>query len=221
MVGPKILKPDDTCIALGYWCGVHRAFQPTPSVRIGHLIPWVAPGMLRSSCLIDGLDDRGGGLFDLEGRLIGIHLMAGFSDYHTFTGPEIMHLDIRIVQDHWRNLAAKKPLGEKATAGQSKTGVASSDETLPAVPSPDSPELAAVAAKIREATVAMVTFPQDPPFGCSGTIVTPDGYIATCGHHHKARGFDTTVYFADGRPRQPKSSAGMICSTSGWQKSRR
>ena len=138
-------------------------------------------------------------MFDLEGRLIGIHLMAGFSDYHTFTGPEIMHLDIRIVQDHWRNLAAKKPLGEKATAGQSKTGVASSDETLPAVPSPDSPELAAVAAKIREATVAMVTFPQDPPFGCSGTIVTPDGYIATCGHHHKARGFDTTVYFADGR----------------------
>ena len=50
-------------------------------------------------------------------------------------------------------------------------------------------------------TVAFAPFnsPGQPPSGPSGTIVTPDGYIATCAHGKLARGADVTVFFADGR----------------------
>jgi S1-C subfamily serine protease len=184
-------RPGETCLALGFPRGPGGTREREPSVRIGHLIPWGVLGMLRSSCVICGLDDRGGGLFDLEGRLIGIHLVQPYSSYETRSGPTACHLDIKVVEQNWRRLANQKPSAEKARAE------ALPDEALPPVPSTDAPELAAVVKKVREATVALTW--RKAPFGCSGTIVTPDGYIATCAHHQEARGTTTTVYFADGR----------------------
>lgn len=194
------VKPGETCLALGYPGGPDRHHEQEPSVRIGHMIPWGAPGMLRSSCVIDCLGDRGGGLFDLRGRLIGIHLCQPFSDYHTWAEPTTGHLDIKVVQQNWKNLACKsRPMETSATKESTAKVEASQDAALPPAPLPDVPELVGVAAEARKVTVALVTFFNEAPLGCSGTIVTPDGYIATCAHHQLTRGTDTTVYFADGR----------------------
>ena len=174
-------KPGDVCLAMGFLRMPDRSsWEKESSLHVGHLVPWGAPGLLRSSCVIDGLDERGGGLFDLSGRLIGIHLSLPLSDYQTFTGPSTCHLNINVVERNWRKLAKKtRPVEEAIANCPVATVDASQDDGLPPVPSLDSPKLAAVAAKIRNATVAMITFPREPPFGCSGTIVTSDGYIAT------------------------------------------
>jgi S1-C subfamily serine protease len=186
------VKPGETCLALGILRGPNRSFlDREPSVRIGHLIPWGMPGMLRSSCSISTLDDRGGGLFDLEGRLIGIHLYQPFSDYATGSGPTTCHLDIKVVTENWRSLARKIPAVNHPATDTGHSQVAA--------PSPDSPGLAPVAARVRAATVAIASSRHGSSLGCSGTVVTPDGYIATCAHHQRLRGTDTTVFFSDGR----------------------
>jgi S1-C subfamily serine protease len=191
------VNPGDTCLALGILRGPNRSFlDREPSVRIGHVIPWGMPGMLRSSCSISTLDDRGGGLFDLEGRLIGINLYQPFSDYTTRSDPTTCHLDIKVVVENWKSLTNKKPPAEKPAANPPATDTGHSQD---AAPSPDSPELAAVAAKARAATVAIASSRHGSSLGCSGTVVTPDGYIATCAHHQRLRGTDTTVFFSDGR----------------------
>jgi S1-C subfamily serine protease len=197
------VKPGDTCLALGFSRDPDmssRSYEREATVRIGHLIPWGVSGMLRSSCVIDGPSDRGGGLFDLKGQLIGIHLYQPFSDYHTLSDPTACHLDIEVVKRNWRNLVPFEPPAHAPVADATATVSGSiQDAALPPVPSPDAPELAVAAAKAREATVAIVTRIHDAPFGCSGTIITPDGYVATCAHHPMVRGAETTVYFADGR----------------------
>jgi serine protease Do len=195
----EAMKPGETCLALGFPPGPGGSREREPSVRIGHLIPWEAAGMLRSSCRLSGLGDRGGGLFDLDGRLIGIHLhFQPYSDYQTLSDPATCHLDFKVVEQNWRSLTSKKlPTGKPIPGRPATNAEAAHDATLPPIPSPDMSELAMAAAGVREATVALTT--SEAPFGCSGTIVTPDGYIATCAHHHLARGAKVTVYFFDGR----------------------
>ena len=183
------IAPGTTCLALGVLGETGGADATGASVRVGHLIPWGVSGTLRSSCVIDSLDDRGGGLFDLEGRLVGIHLVQPFTDYETCLEPTACHLDIEVVQQNWRALAAKEPLTEgSGTADEEK------EEALPRL---DAPELAATVTGAREVTVALAT--REAPHGCSGTIVSADGYIATCAHHQLKRGARTAVTFADGR----------------------
>ncbi len=72
----QTLEKNDWTIALGHAGG----FQPdrTPPVRLGRVIQNDAKGfMMTDSALIGG--DSGGPLFDIDGKLVGIHSNIGFS----------------------------------------------------------------------------------------------------------------------------------------------
>lgn len=70
------LGPGRWCMALGYPRGV----PPPPVVRVGRVVARGGRGDARwlfTDCVIEG-GDSGGPLFDLEGRVVGIHgIMAG------------------------------------------------------------------------------------------------------------------------------------------------
>ena len=119
------MKPGDTCLELGFPRGPDRS----PSVRIGHLIPWGVSGMLRSSCFPNSQDDVGGGLFDLQGRLIGIHLYQWFSNSRR-SKPTAGYLDIRIAQENWQKLARKRPSMEESSTRQPAARAESCKMTL-------------------------------------------------------------------------------------------
>lgn len=167
----------DTCLSFGFPGEPDGSRDREPSAHVGHLIPWGAPGMLRSSCL-EGFEDFGGGLFDMEGRLIGIRTVCWFSDNVGKTGLTNCYLGIKVVEQNWRDLTSRKPLGSAAAMdGAAAAAGPAQYARFPAAPSLDSPELGAVSANVRAASVALTTF--QPPLGGSGTIVTADGYIAT------------------------------------------
>jgi serine protease Do len=78
-LGRADLRPGAWCIALGYPGGVGypEGESPPPSVRVGRVVR--TPGapdrhghLVVTDCPIEG-GDSGGPLFDLEGRVVGIH----------------------------------------------------------------------------------------------------------------------------------------------------
>ncbi|MHC4399741.1 MAG: trypsin-like peptidase domain-containing protein, partial [Planctomycetota bacterium] len=89
----------EVCLSLGYPPATHVHMLdiaqdpsvPEPSVRVGHVISKELPGQLGTSCRIAS-HDRGGGLFDLQGRLIGLNLALTSSHEGT------MHSTIDVVQ---------------------------------------------------------------------------------------------------------------------------
>lgn len=85
-------------------------------VRLGRLVK-VADSTLQSDCTLIG-GDSGGPLFDLAGRLIGIHSRVGQR-----LG-ENMHVPIREFVRHWDDLAAGKFIGEGPFAEKPKKGTA-------------------------------------------------------------------------------------------------
>lgn len=76
MGSSKNLKRNDWCIALGHASGFQA--DRTPPVRLGRVIENDAETFVMSDCVLIG-GDSGGPLFDLDGRLIGIHSNIGFS----------------------------------------------------------------------------------------------------------------------------------------------
>jgi serine protease Do len=64
------LKPGSLCLALGY-PNVHKPGQ-SPLVRLGRGLAPLGVGLLRTTCRIHP-GDSGGPLFDLDGRVLGVH----------------------------------------------------------------------------------------------------------------------------------------------------
>jgi len=109
------MKPGDISILVGY------PFAPiddglleprrSPAVRLGTVVDDTrrGPGILSTSCFfLSG--DSGGGVFDLEGRLIAIH--SGGKDYE---GPAY-HTRIEILQKQWDFLASGKSVDRLPSA---------------------------------------------------------------------------------------------------------
>lgn len=191
------LKPGEVCLALGYPSatnGGRLPYEREPSVRIGHIVPTGVSGLLRTSCRTDCLADRGGGLFDIEGRLVGLHIGYGL-DVHT----EI-HCTIETVERHRGELVGRELPADGAIPGHVEQSNEPPDEpNLPPLPSKDDPRLKAAGARARQATVGITAVGPKRDQGFSGIVMTPDGYVATCAHHGLARGTDATIHFADGR----------------------
>ena len=198
------VKPGEVCLSLGYPPATHvnmlpigrEPSLPEPSVRVGHVISKELPGQLRSSCRIIDTADRGGGLFDLQGRLIGLNQVPS----HERT----MHSTIDVVQQHWEGLARRKPSAEGPVPGQAETTRKPSGEKdlSLALRSVALMGLATATEKARRAAVLISPVGeenQSRPNGVSGTLVTPDGYVATCAHHGLPRGTDVTIHLADNR----------------------
>jgi S1-C subfamily serine protease len=89
-------KPGDWCLALGHPGG----FQPrrSPPVRLGRVID-TDRAIIRTDCTIT-MGDSGGPLFDMEGRVIGIH--SRIADETTIN----LHVPAATYQDAWDVLKA-------------------------------------------------------------------------------------------------------------------
>ncbi len=83
------------CIAAGH-PGGWQSNRP-PVIRVGRLLENLSTTLITDCPLIGG--DSGGPLFDLEGKLIGIHSRIG-SDIQ-----DNMHVPIDVYRDHWDRMA--------------------------------------------------------------------------------------------------------------------
>ncbi len=81
--------PGDWCLATGHPGGFQE--DRTPPVRIGRIID-VAENTLRSDCTITG-GDSGGPLFDMQGRVIGIHSRISVESTVNLHGPVLAYVE--------------------------------------------------------------------------------------------------------------------------------
>jgi serine protease Do len=97
------LKPGAWCMALGHPGGVQQG--RTPPIRLGRLLVAGkrARFLVSDATVISG--DSGGPLFDLEGRVIGIHSNIGMSVNQN------QHVPVDVYRDQWNELVAGKTFG--------------------------------------------------------------------------------------------------------------
>lgn len=96
------LKEGQWVISLGH-PGGHRKDRP-PVARLGRVVA-NSPSSLRTTCTIVG-GDSGGPLFDLDGKLIGIHSRIGWSL------TENVHVPIDLFHKDWDRLVAGEVVNE-------------------------------------------------------------------------------------------------------------
>jgi serine protease Do len=101
------IKPGTWCMALGHPGGVQQG--RTPPIRLGRVLysGKGAPFLVTDATVISG--DSGGPLFDLEGRVIGVHSNIGMNVNQN------QHVPIDVYRDQWNDLLAGKAIG---TPGQ-------------------------------------------------------------------------------------------------------
>ena len=95
------LKPGQWCIAIGHPNG----FQPgrSPVVRVGRILS-VSRTTIATDCTLVG-GDSGGPLFDMEGKVIGIHSRIGGSISSN------IHVPIKTYSDQWDRLVKSELIG--------------------------------------------------------------------------------------------------------------
>jgi len=100
------LKRGQWCIALGHPGGFNS--NRTPPLRLGNVL-LSTPAVIRTDCTLVG-GDSGGPLFDLQGRVIGIHsrIGGGLADN--------MHVPVDTYRDTWMRLAQGEAWGMPAFA---------------------------------------------------------------------------------------------------------
>ena len=97
------IKPGSWCMALGHPGGVQQG--RTPPIRLGRILAAGkrAKFLVSDATVISG--DSGGPLFDLEGRVIGIHSNIGISVNQN------QHVPIDVFRSQWNDLLASKTFG--------------------------------------------------------------------------------------------------------------
>jgi S1-C subfamily serine protease len=103
------VKPGAWCVAIGHPGGIHAG--RTPPLRLGRVLAIPSgngplPFLLSDATVISG--DSGGPLFDLEGRVIGIHSNIGMGV------TENRHVPIDVYRDKWQDMLAGKQTGKLA-----------------------------------------------------------------------------------------------------------
>lgn len=107
------LKRGQWCLALGQPGGYHKG--RTPPLRLGRILD---PGKtaLRTDCTLVG-GDSGGPLFDMQGRVIGIHSRIG----NTITAN--LHVPVDTYRDTWDRLVKSEMIGVQSSIGSPYVGV--------------------------------------------------------------------------------------------------
>ncbi len=95
------IKPGMWCMALGHPGGVQLG--RTPPIRLGRILSARGRFLVSDATVISG--DSGGPLFDLEGRVIGIHSNIGMSVNQN------QHVPIDVFRSQWNDLLASKTFG--------------------------------------------------------------------------------------------------------------
>ena len=167
-------KPGDLCICLGR---MQQGLDGSePSFRLARIWHAAGPLWLRTSCECARGQSGGSGLFDMDGRLIAL----SFRDLPLF-GTNHLALDA------YRSRVSALRTGSQADAsGKGAPDVARLPATRPDVrPVKTDPRIMAAFKRARPASVWISR--KHTGGGGSGTIVTPDGYVATCAQPVLAR----------------------------------
>ncbi|MHC4403461.1 MAG: trypsin-like peptidase domain-containing protein [Planctomycetota bacterium] len=174
---PVVPKPGRGCVAIGF--PHDRQYTGTePVVRFGSIALVCDPIWCTSTCPL--WFDFGTGLFDLEGRLLGICTWVPTSSDPVFTL-------VAPVRDNWNELASGNNVDElRLFRNNAPIGASSVQDNV-------------TQNGLRRANAASVRIVKNPRSMWSGVIVTEDGYIATCAHHRALPGEKVTVLLPDGR----------------------
>jgi serine protease Do len=107
MGSSKELKVGEWCLATGHPGGYQTGREPV--VRLGRVLE-VRNSAVRTDCTLVG-GDSGGPLFDMQGRVIGIHsrISARLSDN--------FHVPVQTYVETWDRLAAKEEWGGRTNSG--------------------------------------------------------------------------------------------------------
>jgi len=139
------------CLALGHPLGFMK--DRPPVVRLGRILR-LSDNVIQTDCALVG-GDSGGPLFDLEGRIIGIHSRIGMAmDIN-------IHVPIDVFADNWERLL-------KGEQWQDSVPARECDEIKSL--------FAGLVAEARRSTVRVRCDGQETALG---TIVGPDGWILT------------------------------------------
>ena len=100
------IKPGTWCMALGHPGGIQQG--RTPPIRLGRVLNSGkgARFLVTDATVISG--DSGGPLFDLEGRVIGVHSNIGMNVNQN------QHVPIDVYREQWNDLLAGKAIGTPA-----------------------------------------------------------------------------------------------------------
>ena len=183
------VKAGQLCVALGYQDLTDIEPDRWPALRAGCVTKSAADNWLYSS---SQLKVFGHGVFDLEGRLLG--LTQGFP-----SRGEHRHTSVEHIRAHWDHLVADKNvdrvrlLSSETRAGESPLEIRS--EPLLEVVKDHVPS---VIEKAKAATVR-INEENETKRIVSGVIVTADGYLITCGHHRRLPGMKVKAILPDGR----------------------
>ena len=121
---PFVEMADAESVKLGHWClalghpGGFRLERP-PVVRVGRVVHQYKDVITTDCTLIGG--DSGGPLFDMNGRVIGIHSRIGPQLVHN------VHVPIDAFHDSWDRLTSSESWGKPP--GRPFIGVSGSDES--------------------------------------------------------------------------------------------
>ena len=193
------VKGGQLCVVLGYPSHVRDHFDRWPAVRLGCVTRSAVPIWFTSSCSVS-LEDLGGGVFDLDGRLLGVTTW-NLGDYiPTHTGTEL-------IRTLWADLVAGKNLDHvRLHSSETHTGEPLGTVGEKPQSTTERERLSTAIEKGKAATVLIR--PSGEYKGWSGVIVTSDGYVATCAHHFRLPGEKVTIGLADGR-----EAAGKVLGT--------
>ena len=113
MGASKPLEAGDWVVALGHSAGFDAA--RTPPVRFGRVVSKGPGNFLTTDCTLIG-GDSGGPLFDLTGKLIGIHSRVGMRTQ------ENMHVPVREFVKNWEGMLKSEFIGEGPFAKKPEKG---------------------------------------------------------------------------------------------------
>lgn len=185
---PPSIRAGQYCLALGY---PTYGFQDRqPAMRFGYIMKSAREAWCTSSCPV-WMGDFGTGLFDLEGRLLGVCAEIPTED-------DALYSVVDVVKRHWNDLLAGKDLDAvRLTLVDDRSPLRATNCSRDR---PVTSEETGNISGLERATASTVRINvEGEPRGWSGVIISSDGYVATCAHHKWLPGTEVIVHLPSGR----------------------
>ena len=160
----------EVCVALGYDRNTDHAVATKPDVHLG-LVTKSCRGRWLTTTHRSRFTAHP--VFDLQGELLGLCCKAPVNG-------DAIHASATLISDHWNDLVAGKNL-DRVRLFPARSEM--TDASL---------------AKAKAASVRISVIGETESLA-SGTIVTADGYVITCGHHGRMPGEELHLSLRDGR----------------------